>query len=147
MQHYTSIEQSKKLVELGLNPDTADMYYFCDPTPAGNVMHPTLIIVEKHLHSRLPEYDKGDIPCWSLGALLELMPKVISVPVDKRSAYFYNLEWQFANDNSLRYITTNRDKCLVDIYSNHDIGSKPLIKTAFEMICWLLENNYIKKGE
>lgn len=61
--NYTIIEQSKKLMELELNPNTADMYYFCDPTPVGNILHPTLIIIEKHLHSRLPEYDKGDIPC------------------------------------------------------------------------------------
>ena len=27
MKHYTSIEQSKKLLELGLNPNTADMFY------------------------------------------------------------------------------------------------------------------------
>ena len=27
MTHYTTIEQSKKLVELGLSPDTADMFY------------------------------------------------------------------------------------------------------------------------
>ena len=28
MRHYTSIEQSKKLLELGLSSETADMFYF-----------------------------------------------------------------------------------------------------------------------
>jgi len=27
MNYYTTIEQSKKLLELGLNPNTADMWY------------------------------------------------------------------------------------------------------------------------
>ena len=144
MQHYTSIEQSKKLVELGLDISTADMKYFYWKNKINAA--PTLGFDKAVLES-YKNTQAVYLPCWSLGALLELMPKVISVPVDKRSAYFYNLEWQFANDNSLRYITTNRDKCLVDIYSDHDIENKPLIKTAFEMVCWLLENNYIKKGE
>jgi len=134
MYHYTTIEQSKKLVELGLNPDTADMYYFCDPTPAGNVMHPTLIIVEKYLHSRLPEYDKGDIPCWSLGALLELMPKAQE---DGNNGEVYpivckslkNDTWNCVNRSTL-HITKS--------YASP-------IDAAFEMICWLLENNCMKK--
>ena len=29
MTHYTSIEQVKHLLELGLSPATADMYYHC----------------------------------------------------------------------------------------------------------------------
>jgi len=138
MTHYTSIEQSKKLVELGLNPDTADMYYFCDPTPAGNVMHPTLIIVEKHLHSRLPEYDKGDIPCWSLGALLELMPASIEEVKD------HNVDLTLGHMKDMWYLAYFD---WTGLQHGHNINSDTLIKTAFEMVCWLLENDYIKKGE
>ena len=139
MKHYTTIEQSKKLVELGLNPDTADMgYNGIEDEDARKIKY-------DRVPSTIP--NMNSIPCWSLGALLEVMPKVISIPVDDRSAYFYTLEWQFANDNSLRYIATNRGKCLIDIYSDHDIRNKSFIETAFEMVVWLLENGYIKKGE
>jgi len=138
--NYTTLEQSEKLLELGLSPETADMYWKKSPI----LNHKDRWI--PHIINKLPIlFDDDDIiPRWSLGTLLKLMPKTISVPVDERSAYFYNLEWQFANDNSLRYITTNRSKCLIDMYSDHDIGSKSFIETAFDMMVWLLENGYIK---
>ena len=138
--NYTSKEQSKRLIELGLSKDTADMFYSRRPTGKSEYS----VFPDFKPEGRLEVFTKVDLPCWSLGALLEVMPKVISVPVDERSAYFYRLEWQFANDNSLRYIATNRGKCLIDIYSDHDIRNKSFIETAFEMVVWLLENEYIK---
>lgn len=80
MTNYTSIEQSKHLLELGLNIESADMFYFLDPTPAGNIYHLTVI----NEYSRKPEYDKGDIPCWSIWALIDSMPKYIK----SREDYF-----------------------------------------------------------
>lgn len=133
MIHYTTIEQSKKLVELGLNTKTADMYYFRDPTPAGDIMHPTFIIVDEHLRSRLPEYDKGDIPCWSLGELLELMPHTI------------------CNETGCATLRIHKDSIYHVFYKTSSrIGEMwcskvNLIDAVFIMICWLLENNYIKK--
>lgn len=138
MQHYTTIEQSKKLMELGLNPDTADMYYFCDPTPAGNVMHPTLIIVEKHLHSRLPEYDKGDIPCWSLGALLELMPTSIEEVKD------HNVDLMLGPLEDEWYLSYFD---WTGLQHGPSITSGTPLEAAYNMVIWLLENGYIKKGE
>jgi hypothetical protein len=134
--NYTTVEQSKKLLELGLNPESADMWW----TPLNWQLTEYYVEVKQDGIGT----PKNPLPCWSLGALLKLMPKTISVPVDERSAYFYDLEWQFANDNSLRYIPTNRGKCLIDIYSDHDIGRKSFIETTFEMMVWLLENGYIK---
>lgn len=130
MQHYTTLEQSEKLMELGLNPETADMYYFCDPTPAGNIMYPTLIVVEKHLHSRLPEYDKGDIPCWSLGALLEVMPKGVQI--------------NFNNTGISIDITFVRNGVIID---SHRVKNDTFLEAAYDMVVWLLGNGYIKKGE
>ena len=58
----TSIEQSKKLLSLGLDPSTADMHYEdCTET--------------FKLHASPSEYGyEYNIPAWSLAALLELMP-------------------------------------------------------------------------
>lgn len=130
----TTLEQSLKLMSLGLDTDTAD----------------SCIIGDKvQLSFLADEYREfGDTvlkdywPAWSLTALLNLMPKTISIKADEHSAYFYFLEWQFANDNSLRYVGHNRE-CLVDIYSDHDGEWKDEVDTAFEMLCWLLENKHI----
>ena len=58
----TSIEQSKKLIELGIDVNTADMYYDCN----------------SYSIQGKPEVVVGtvwskDIPAWSLAALLEVM--------------------------------------------------------------------------
>ena len=130
MKHYTTIEQSKKLLELGLNPETADMYYFLDPTPAGNIYSLSLITIEKHLKSRMPEYDKGDIPCWSLEALITIMPDKIN--------QFILVMTKCMGDIIFAYINEH------DQYIAFQDGNGS-IEAAFNMVVWLLENNYIEK--
>ena len=67
MKHYTTIEQSKKLVELGLNPDTADMHY-------SKIIKDTNVT---YIPELLLDDNDCDIPCWSLGALINIMPSII----------------------------------------------------------------------
>ena len=69
---FTDLEQSRKLAEI-LPLESADMYYFLDPTPAGNIYHLTVQRVDVGIKN-LPQYDEGDIPCWSLAALLSVLP-------------------------------------------------------------------------
>ena len=59
----TSIEQSKHLIELGVDPMTADMYY-----PPLNMDYPWV-------WSGKPLMYRGGIPAWSLIALLNLLPE------------------------------------------------------------------------
>lgn len=142
MKAYTDIKQSKKLVELGIDVNTADMWYPPSLIKYGVVNewweNPTIIKDIEHSILKKEYY----VPCWSLSALLELMPKSICIKQSEHSGYFYFLEWQFANDNSLRYVGHD-GKCLIDIYSDHDVKWKDSIDTAFEMICWLKENGKI----
>lgn len=117
---WTSIEQSKKLIEAGLNLNTADMFYLYD--------------WNNHKHKNMPDtliicnwedpYNKS-IPCWSLGALIELMPeKTLYMQMDNY--------WT---------VTFDRDEEHIDQFSD-----KTLIGALCEAIEWLVENNYIKKG-
>lgn len=61
----TSIKQSKKLIELGIDVKTADMYY--DVNSFGIQSKPEVAIGEVW---------SKDIPAWSLIALMDLMPNV-----------------------------------------------------------------------
>lgn len=54
-----NLKQSKRLLELGLKPETADMYIFDDEVYIGK-----------------PNVD--DIPAWSLHRLIEMSPTVIT---------------------------------------------------------------------
>ena len=65
----TSIEQSKKLIELGIDVSTADMLWTYDFVV--NDINGLNVISEQ----LKPE--ENDIPAWSLSALLGLMPKSI----------------------------------------------------------------------
>lgn len=64
---YTTIEQSKRLVELGLAPKTADLYYDSN----GDVRMPTNgFFGNKIFFEEYPE----NKPAWSVEALLKVIP-------------------------------------------------------------------------
>lgn len=73
----TSIEQSKKLIELGIDINTADMYY--DVNSYGIQSKPEVVIGK--IWSK-------DIPAWSLTALIELLPNKIVVNNEKYFLHF-----------------------------------------------------------
>lgn len=115
----TTIEQSKRLLELGLDPNTGDMNWF------GNEE----IGVEYTLE--LLPYEKRSmyhhcLPAWSLSALLEVMPKGTELVKMQNDAHelYYEVDYMFTG------------------YEDSDS-----ITAAYEMVCWLLENGYIKTKE
>lgn len=141
MKHYTSIEQSKKLLELGLNPESADMCYSYygnskyNPTIAYKGQQWFLCQIRNSLHD--------DIPCWSLGALLEVMP-IIKKGIDEYLPYFIKGSeiWK-GKIQSFWYCSY----ALLDDSNTELITFKnsTKIEAAYNMVVWLLENNYIKK--
>lgn len=128
MNHYTSIEQSKKLVELGLNPDTADMHYIKCIRENDVRYIPELLLDD----------NECDIPCWSLGALLELMPASIEEVKD------HNVDL---------ILGPLEDKWEISYFDWTGLQHGPSIisdtplEAAYNMVIWLLENDYIKKGD
>ena len=64
IKSFTSLEQSKKLAEI-LPLDSADMWY-------GNE-DPYKITIGKWKDT---EHDEDDLPCWSLAALLSVLPEI-----------------------------------------------------------------------
>ena len=70
---YTTIEQSKKLVELGIDVDTCDMHYnkFIDEDDSEYEIHCNKLPKLRALYT---DY----LPCWSTEALLKLLPREIN---------------------------------------------------------------------
>lgn len=65
--HYTSIEQARNLLKLGLNPNTADMRYVYDNSIGDYDPIP-------RIGDPRPDEPLA-VPCWSFGRLIEIMPK------------------------------------------------------------------------
>lgn len=136
MQHYTTVEQSKKLVELGLNPDTADMIIVKDDTycNALSAFNGATLCQNYSETKNKTNY----IPCWSLGALLELIPTSIEEvkghKVDLILGHPKN-KW------CLAYFDWT------GLQQGHDTTGDSPFEAVYNMVVWLLENSYIKKGE
>ena len=140
MNHYTSLEQSKKLLELGLSPESADMIY-THKTVFYNMMENRLYVDEDndwHLHQRseIAFMDTGnEIPCWSLGALLDVMPMIEC----ERGPYRPMFGKFIMNRN---YYCDYSNDCQEGMKI---ILSDTPMEAAYSMVIWLLENGYIKK--
>ena len=126
--NYTSVEQSKKLLELGISPETADLKFKYDHNEHHCIEIPMMVIVPNWDD----EYNK-DIPCWSVGALLEIMPIIIRK--DKRHYYTLHIIGH-------RKVIYAKNRCVF-----HKEIARPLIDACYNMVVWLLENNFIRKRE
>ena len=125
----TSIEQSKKLLELGLSKESADMLYQC----VGFTIHATegykdfryrLRTLEDAEHKYADEFD---VTAWSLSALLRLLP--------------FPVLWQEMLAGMIGW------KCKVTILEDETTHTSPLqdteIDAVLDCIVWLIETNYL----
>ena len=90
----TSVEQSKRLLELGLKKETADMYItnmsskginYTDDWRIGSIPYCNVMSFWKSKGLQLEKTAWSIIPAWSLGRLLEIMRMKASsqvVPLD-----------------------------------------------------------------
>jgi len=136
----TSIEQSKKLMELGIDINTADMDYVPfvnDPTEYDCV-----------INEWNNEHEEDWIPAWSLSALLDILPSEFT-EVGKYSTTTYEIKirkYKFTDNVNLHQIAYGSYKFYEDDNSSWkdmiNTGEKEdLLDAAFEMVCWLKENN------
>ena len=123
----TSIEQSKKLIELGIDVNTSDMMWEYNPDKEIYWNKPTIIPIDDYIFV-------NDIPAWSLSALLELIPFHI---IENDRFGFYQVKGFNKQGETYRFgYKTNSDSFLFETSWYNDV-----VDAAFEMICWLKENN------
>lgn len=117
----TSIEQSKKLLELGLSPNSSDMHYHFDDIfdELESVASITEETPEEHF-MLFPD----DIPAWSLTSLLEMLP----------------ITFKMSNN-----IYTGARAFIIDVEDSplfEDNGS--FIDLIVDVYCWLLKKDILK---
>lgn len=118
----TSIEQSRKLIELGLDTNTADMFWDLLDGDEPDEKVPTC-------YPWKWDANEGICPAWSLSALLDIIPskigdsvnKIIKSELQKKHFCVYSLKL----------------KSIKETY-----GDTP-VDAVFDMVVWLLNNKKI----
>lgn len=164
------MEQSRELTLLGLDPQTADQYYWAQQTFDGNEWVNTGVYFrdirqddeqeesdrlsgEEHFQyllktfgaSRYDDDEQALFPCWSAGALLDVMPREID-----GSAYSedlidtFNIKLEVTQAYyEIRYEAVNHPW-----YWLHSEIGDTLADVCVAMVKWLLENGHIaRQGE
>jgi hypothetical protein len=124
----TDLQQSKKLIELGIDVNTADMYW----QDIGGVTILTFEIIG------VDTPKDSVIPAWSFTALFELIPPYLGEfndGIDFGFSKSMNGKWYSAH-----YIKLN-DNGLATF--NKTVTGDTAIDAAFNMVCWLKENKKI----
>ena len=119
----TTIEQSKHLLRLGLDPSTADMMW-----DDWSLIDEGWKISVGYYPEIEKDYGRKCYPAWSLSALLEVISKVTCISY-------------LTIDTS--YLIRCKD---LGFLWQKDIAAKDPVTAAYEMVCWLLEQGLIKKG-
>lgn len=150
----TSIEQSQKLIELGIDVNTADMFY-ADLLVDGNHkynLHPLESYGFKTFEeTKLKTSEHLDfIPAWSLSALMNLLPSEFTTE-NEFGKYKYEIKihkYKLADNVDIYQIAYGNYKWYEDgSHSWKDMintGQKEeLLDVAFDMVCWLKKEKYI----
>lgn len=123
VQGYTTVEQSKHLVELGLDKRTADMCY------------PHFTRGEADTYKEIPKIADNidyphEMPCWSLAALLEIIPRNLKIVLAVNDYWDGNaVKYKYA----IGSVEHNNYDCYAD---NH-------VDACYELIIKLHEQNLL----
>lgn len=128
----TTIEQSKRLLELGLKPETTDMCFFRSTDE--DVENPyTRLVVDDYILNTLESDD--NIPAWSLHRLMELCPEYINIDGYADTTYWFKL---YKLDNKIIY-ENDYDRWL------YLVDGDTLFDTLIDCIEWLISNKHFKQ--
>ena len=140
IKSYSDLQQSRKLAEI-LPLESADMFL---------AINGTIPMVSKYIDDGFITADNTAIPCWSLAALMNLLPSEFTEK-GKYSETTYEIDirkYALTKDVDIYQIAYGNYKFYEDGNSSWkdmiNTGEKEnLIDAAFEMICWLKENKKI----
>lgn len=139
----TSIEQSKKLKELGIDVNSADMHWQYIEEDNGQLQW-------FHFPKDFSINENESILAWSLTALCELLPSEFTTE-NEFGKYKYEIKirkYKLTDDVSLYQIAYGNHK----LCENGNCSWKDMINTGekedlldavFQMVCWLKENGKI----
>ena len=140
----TTREQSARLLQCGVDPETADMSWRTILCPSDNEpwSDPQLLVLPYSVAKDIYHDDYIE-SAWSLSALLGLLPKEIAIDgyAYRISIYFENPDEPVIGNQWCLYYKPKKhnEKCRID---DVPMYAPDLIECAVLMIEWLTANNY-----
>lgn len=122
---YTTLEQSKALIHLGLDEKTADL------TITSNAITP-------YIHIKGLGRDDKEYPCWSAEALLEILPDEVYIDEEEDTGYLTILK----EDDTYNVYYESRERTDEELVFTQSIGTD-LADVLFKIVEWLLTNKLI----
>ena len=120
----TTIDQCKKILELGIDINTADLTITNYPLQDGSRFDFICCKLPNDTFPSITDGKSEKIPAWSLSALVDLMPKNVEI---ERTHIGWRCDYYSNSDSLLKF---GKDK-------------NTLFDAVYEMVVWLLENNKI----
>lgn len=152
---WTTIEQSKKLIDIGINKNTASMSYITQPIIEGDGIKylegPKLSTSSYNDSIKIKSLLDNNIcslievtPCWTLSDLISIIPVNFTIYDNEGVCHDVFVKfWKtiIGNDCSIdfTYFDQYNDR-YVCLYSE----VKPFVDAFVDAIIWLSENNYIQ---
>lgn len=130
----TDISQSNKLIELGIDVNTADMVWIEDYLgydSDGKRKHGKYRLYGDML---IPAYGQDSVPAWSLNALEKLMPFQI---IENNERYGFK-QWKGYDSQGETYCFEYISNIGTKLYETYHRNTP--LDSAFEMVVWLKEN-------
>lgn len=128
----TTKEQSQRLLDLGLKPETADMGWV------------KLLNGDGYVIAIAEDYSFIDIPAWSLHRLIEMMPKQVKTPKPTYGWVGEDLTFRMDDDLYIQYGDWGIENeeyrfCGKGFYNSN------LYDNIIECIEWLIKEDYFNK--
>lgn len=121
MKAYTDLEQSKKLAEF-LPIESADMFYRDNGIDVK--------LMWEHVAPKVTT------PCWSLAALLNILPETIE---DEWSGYDLKIDMIYKRPEYIRL-----GDCYHSDFPSWDWNNEELLDNIVEAVIWLNNNGYLR---
>lgn len=128
-----SIEQMKHLQELGLDTSNATLTWILYPASIRGDVIPTLKMWR--WEQIKDEQKKVCVPAFTLQDILDKLPHYLKSMISEKILYAWVLE---RDTIAYRNVEDVNDCLKLFIYNT-------LIDAAYEMLCWCIENGYIKE--
>ena len=134
-KYYTDYHQQEKLVKLGIDPNTAD---FSFTNKIGrytySYIHEYFLPYSEAVYHK--ESSECIYPCWSVGALIDLLPNTISLKNGSCRRVIDVWDWQ----HRVCYMYPNSQEC----FFHCELGGN-LFDCVYNMLIFLIENGYFSK--